>query len=471
MTVIPFRNDGSLIGDPLMRLANIDAEQALLGALFLDNRAYEAVVDLIDPADFSHPLNGEIFQAIGRAIESGRQATPPTIKDQFPTHHPYLVQLGRSAITLINAPDYARVISDLARRREIILAARQAEAEAASIEAAQDAAVVLDEIEERFFHLAEKRLPHDGGPRLVRESVGAVLASIEAAYKAGAPRTLQSGLVDLDRLTGGMAPGELVVLAGRPAMGKSALAGSIAWNAARTGKRVLYFSLEMTRAELAGRWVAGLTGISTDRQRKGEVAADEWAGIFEAAERVKEQPIVVDDQPRLAVAQMRQRARRVKRRHGLDLVIVDHLQLIRLGGKQESRRVEVGEASGMLKALAKELGVPILLLSQLNRAVEGRDNKRPTLSDLKESGDIEQDADQVMFLYREEYYLARQKPRRRDGEKGDSFIAREQEWATQLEAARGIAEIDLAKNRHGPTGGVKAHFDGLRQRFDNLFRD
>jgi replicative DNA helicase len=253
-------------------------------------------------------------------------------------------------------------------------------------------------------------------------------------------------------------------------MGKSCLAGSVAMSAARRGKRVAMFSLEMTGAELAGRWIAGLTGITTDCQRHGKIEPGDWQRLVHAQEELRRLAIFVDDQPRLSVAQMRQRCRRMRRRAGLDLVIIDHLQLVRQGGKQESRRLEIGDASSMIKAIAKELGVPILVLSQLSRSPEQRDDKRPILSDLRESGDIEQDADVVMFLYRDEYYLQRAEPRRRASDTADGFASKQADWTDAMSAAKGIAEIIVAKNRHGRTGVAKAYFDGERQTFTDLAR-
>lgn len=467
MPVIPLRPEAEEI-DPLLRLANLDAEQALLGAIFFDPRIFEHVVDLVSPGDFAFAWNGEIFRAIGRNLECGAPANPVGLKDHFdPEQWPYLVKVAQAAVTLRNAPDYARIVADLAQRREIVLAAREVIVEAATVDIERPAEAILETAEERLFGIATRR--QTGlGPRTLGASMAEIIAGIERAYKHAGALALPSGLADVDRLSGGMGAGELHVLAGRPGMGKSAAAGSIALNAARAGKRVLFFSLEMTRAELVERWLASLTGISTEDQRKGALDSRAWDRLLDTAEELKAFPLIVDDQPRLSVAQMRQRARRVRRRHGLDLVIVDHLQLIRLGGKQESRRIEVGEASGMLKALAKELGLPILLLSQLNREVEKRDNKRPMLADLRESGDIEQDADVVLLLYRDEYYLDREEPHRRGGESCENFNSRYADWIERCEQVRGIAEIAVAKNRHGRTGMARVHFDAGRQRFENL---
>ena len=462
--------------DPITRLANVEAEQALLGALLLNNQALEHVADLVSPEDFSHPVHGRLFAAIGERIANGMRADIVTLRTQFEQDEAlaklggarYLTSLVGSVVSVIGAPSYARTIADLARRREILFAAQDVIADAASVTADRDATAVLDEAEQRLYEIAE-RGNRQGAPRPLSDALGMAITATEAAYRRGGAELTTTGLEAVDRIISGMGAGDLLVLAGRPAMGKSACAGTIAANCAKEGKRALVFSLEMTRVELAQRWIAGDTGITTDAQRTGRLDMIDWDRIVEAQHRLSQLPIMVDDQSRLSVNQMRQRARRVKRRSGLDLVIIDHLQLIRQGGKQESRRLEIGDATSMLKAIAKELQVPILLLSQLSRAVEGRDDKRPTLSDLKESGDIEQDADVVMFLYREEYYLTRSEPKRKGYRSQEALATAEADWRAQVDAARGLAEIIVAKNRHGRTGIAKLAFDGERQRFENLY--
>ncbi len=333
---------------------------------------------------------------------------------------------------------------------------------------ARSAVDVVDAAEQRLYGIAEATVK--GGPEMIGDIARATLRDIEAAYKAGGAIIVDTGLIELDSIISGMGAGDLIVLGGRPGMGKTALAANIAFAAARDGKKPLFFSLEMTKPELSQRWLAGLTGFSTDKQRHGKIEPQEWPRLIEAQQILQALPIGIDDQARLSVAQMRQRARRHKRRFGLDLLIVDHLQLIRQGGRVENRRLEIGDATSSLKAVAKELQVPVLLLSQLSRAVEQRDNKRPSLADLRESGDIEQDADVVLFLYREEYYLQRAKLRRTPGEKQETFAAREFDHQTALDTAQGKAEIIVDKNRHGRNGVAYVAWSGERQRFDNLAR-
>lgn len=458
---------------PLASLCNVEAEQALLGAIFLNNKVFEHVADVLAPEDFGTPSHGRIYSVAGQLIGNGRPANAITLAaaaDQDPSiTRTYLVQLTTSAVTVINATGYAKIIADLARRRDIVAVAQDAIADAAVVDPERPADVVLDEVEERLYAIGDRRAVASG-PISLGTIVAETVGKIESAYKAGGAFTVDTGLSDLDQIISGMGAGDLCVLAGRPSMGKSACAGTIAVNVARTGKKVAIFSLEMSREELSQRWLAGLTGISTDRQRHGNIAANEWPKLAAASHDLNKLPIVVDDQARLSVPQIRQRARRIRRRHGLDLIIIDHLHLIRQGGKQESRRLEIGDATSMLKAVAKELRVPVLLLAQLNRGVESRDNKRPGLSDLKESGDIEQDADVVMFLYREEYYLTRNEPRHKAGQTREAYATERADWEDRCREVRGLAEIEVAKNRHGRTGGIRCTFDGERQRFENLAR-
>jgi replicative DNA helicase len=461
--------------EALKHLVNHEAEQWLLGAILVNNKAWDAVCDVVSPDDFAHRVHGSIFSAMGSIIGNGGVASPVTLYSYF-ADDPALKQFGggqyiailaASAVSVLNAPFYAQTVRDLAWRRELVLAVDEISSDARSVVPDRDFLAVLDDAEQRLYEIAE-RGTRQGAPRPLSDAVQAAITEMEATYRRGGAIIVDTGLVDLDRIVTGMGGGDMHVLAGRPAMGKSAGAGTIAANCAKAGKRVLFFSLEMTRLELARRWIAGVTGISTEAQRHGRVESCDWARLIEAQKYLNGLPIQVDDQPRLSVNQMRQRARRMKRRTGLDLVIIDHLQLVRQGGKQESRRVEIGDVTSSLKAIAKELDVPVLLLSQINRGVESRDDKRPTLSDLKESGDIEQDADVVMFLYREEYYASRTEPKRKEFETSERYAERLADWQRNLDDIKCLAEIIVAKNRHGRTGVAKVAFNGERQRFENL---
>ena len=471
----PSRPSFDRISDnPLAGLYDTEIEQALLGALFINNRAYEHVVDIVRPQDFGNAVHARIFEAMGSLIEAGRVADPRVLAglfDQDPALHDiggmkYLSRLAASAVTVINAPSYAIQIADLAHRREIVVAAQDMIADAAAADPSRRAAQVLDDAEQKLFDIAEATAR--GGPEEIAAISYAALQATQEAYRKPERRTIDSGLERLDKITGGFEAGDLIVLGGRPSMGKTALAGNIAAHAAKHRHRVLIFSMEMTKQQLTQRWLAGLSGIATERQRRGQIEEGEWAELMDAQAYLADLPIAVDDQPRLSVAQMRQRARRYKRRHGLAMVIVDHLQLVRQGGKVESRRLEIGDATSSLKAVAKELGVPVIVLSQLSRAVEQRDDKRPGLSDLRESGDIEQDADIVMLLYREEYYAERALGKRRATESKEAFEAREADRLQDLEKVKGLADIIVAKNRNGRTGLAKVAWNGERQRFNDL---
>jgi replicative DNA helicase len=467
----------------LQQLVNHEAEQALLGAILLNNRAYDAVCDSLSFDDFAHPLHGQIYATIGSILAGGGIANPITLQPYFAQEQQaafggnpggYLANLALNAVTVIGAPFYAKAIRGLARRRQLIQAADAILADAALVDAEREVEAVLDDAEQRLHDIGENTLA--GKPQPLSAIMPRTIEAIEAAYKrakdgGSGAIVVDTGLAAVDRIIRGMSAGDLVVLAGRPAMGKTAAAGTIAVNVAAIGKVTAFFSLEMTAEQLAMRWVAGRTGIPTDKQRHGELdGLVDWPSLHEANEYISRLPIHIDDQPRLSVGQIRQRARRIRRRHGLDLVVVDHLQLMRQGGRQESRRTEIGDVTSSLKALAKELGVPILLLSQLNRALENRDDKRPTMADLKESGDIEQDADIIVFVHRDAYYLERAEPKRRPRQTDEAFDSELRDWHERCDEARGKADLIIAKNRQGRTGFAVCAFDAKRQRFETLER-
>lgn len=465
--------------DPLAVLVSTEAEQALLGALLMDNRSFEYVADLVTADDFGLLLHARLFEAIAKLVSAGQKVDPVVLKARFDQDPDlkgqltgdYLAKLVMAVVTIANAPSYARTIADLSRRRDLVMTAQDLLAEAANLQDPDRSAIdVIEAFEQQLYRIGN--VATNGGPEAIASIARNTILEIEARYKAGGVATVDTGLAEVDNIIGGMGAGDLIVLGGRPSMGKTALAGTIIFNVAnRVPPKVpLIFSLEMTKGELVERWLAGLTGIETERQRLGRIREDEWPRLVEAQQFLAGLPIAVDDQARLSVAQMRQRARRHKRRFGLSLIVVDHLQLVRQGGKVENRRLEIGDATSSLKAVAKELEVPVLVLSQLSRAVEQREDRRPILSDLRESGDIEQDSDVVMFLYREEYYLERMKMVRSPKETIDTFAAREAAYFDALAASRGLAEILIPKNRHGRTGVATVAWRANRQRFENLAR-
>jgi replicative DNA helicase len=471
--ILPMRDGDNAFPDRLP--SNAAAEQALLGALLIDNRSYDRVVDILRDTDFAHAVHARIYVAIGRLIDRGSSANPVTLKDFFEQDGAlaeiggagYLAKLAGSAVTVVNALDYAVTIIDLSRRRTIILACRDAILAARKVEFDRSAGDIMAAFDATMLAVADR-----SEQRAVRFSaaVDAAVAAAESTYKAdGQVIGITTGLADLDRCLGGLHDSDLIILAARPAQGKSALAGTIADGAARSGRQVLFFSLEMSSDQLAARQIAAVTGVSAEKQRSGPLESSEINSIIAGRDGIAALPITIDDDPMVTMAQIRARSRRHKRRYGLGLIVVDYLQLM-LSDKvrPENRVQEVSALSRGLKALAKELNIPVLALSQLSRAVEQRDDKRPMLSDLRESGSIEQDADVVVFIYREEEYVARQEPQRKANESEDKFASRTSGWSEHLDRCRGVAELLIRKNRHGATRTCRVHFNAGRTTFENL---
>jgi replicative DNA helicase len=460
---------------PRPALANTDAEQALLGAIFINNRAWERVADFLKPEHFAIGVHGRIYEAIGKLIDSGSTANPVTLKPMFDRDEAlasiggaaYLARLAYAAVTVANTEDYARAIHDLYLRRELAAIGEDVVNDAHKIEHDDPAAAQIERVEARLFELAT--IGQIGaGLRPLAESLAHAITKAETAYKSGT-RTVgvPTGLLDLDRLLGGLHKSDLIVLAGRTAMGKSALAINIAKNAAShpaDPAHVGFFSPEMSAEQLATRILAEASGISSDSIRRGELKPDDFNDFLAIGRQLADLPLWIDETPALTVAALRSRARRLKRRKGLDLIVIDYIQLLQSTRDErrrqsENRMQEISEITRGLKALAKQLDVPVLAISQLSRAVEQREDKRPLLSDLRESGSIEQDADSVMFIFREEYYL-------REPDPADQV--RWSAWYDKISTARNKAELIVAKNRHGPVGTIYLRFDHAMTRFDNL---
>jgi replicative DNA helicase len=377
----------------------------------------------------------------------------------------FLTQLAAAGAQLLHFEDYARLVYDLWQRRQLLAIAEDIQRAAYSAELNDPAAVQIERAETQLYQLAEKG---DAGPgfRPLGEVTRRTIEIAEAAYKRGARIVgVPTGLVDLDRLLGGLHRSDLVILAGRTSMGKSALAVDISLNAAKRGCVVGVFSLEMADVQLASRVLGGESGIASDWVRRADLNQQHFDRLLEAKRKTDRLPLFIDDTPGHTVAALRSRARRLKRRHGLDLIVTDYLQLIQptradgSHGGQQNRVQEVSEITRGLKALAKELDVPVLALSQVSRAVEAREDKRPLLSDLRESGSIEQDADVVIFVYRGEYY-------EREPPVGE--VQKHAAWCEKMAHLRNQAEVIVAKQRHGPTGTVQLHFDHDTTRFSNL---
>ncbi len=476
--------------DPHFRQApnNMEAEQALLGAILVNNEAFYRVSDFLKPEHFNEALHARLFELVSALVRAGKLATPVTLKTFLPddldvaglTGPQYLARLAAEATTIINAQDYGRIIYDLSVRRDLITIGEEIVNKAYDAEVDSSPNKQIEEAEKRLYEIAETGR-YDGGFQRFGDALS---QSVDMASKAfqrdGHLSGIATALDDLDQQMGGLQPSDLIILAGRPAMGKTSLATNIAFNIAAayrgdtrpdgtvetvSGGIVGFFSLEMSAEQLATRILAEQAEIASYKIRRGDISETEFSKLAAAAQTMSVIPLYIDDTGGLSIAQLVARARRLKRQRGLDFMVVDYLQLLSGSSKSSSqnRVQEITEITTGLKALAKELQVPIMALSQLSRQVESRDDKRPQLSDLRESGSIEQDADVVMFVYREEYYLKSREPKPGTEE---WF-----QWETDMKAAENTAEIIVGKQRHGPTGTVKVHFEPQFTRFSNLALD
>jgi replicative DNA helicase len=467
--------------------ANVEAEQALLGALLYDNAAFERIGDYLQARHFFEPFHQRLFASIESHIRKGQLAEPILLAEQF-SRDPafdelggvrYLADLVDRAPPAANAPDYARAVYDLALRRDLIRIGGDIANDAAQGDPELSARDQIERAEQQLFTLAETGGTSQGFVTFSDALHGAVTMAAEAHSREGGLAGLSTGLIDLDQKIGGLHPSDLVILAARPSMGKTSLACNIAFDVAKQyawepqpdgskktvrGGVVAFFSLEMSAEQLAMRLLAEVSGVSGDRLRKGEIDASEFGRVRDAALEIQEAPLYIDATGGITMAKLAARARRLKRMVGLDIIIVDYLQLVTGGDNKSDNRVqEVSMITQGLKALAKELSVPVMALSQLSRQVENREDKKPQLSDLRESGSIEQDADMVMFVYRESYYLSRLEPR--------EGTAEHLNWQEEMDKVRGLAEIIIGKQRHGPIGNVKLSFNEDITKFGNLARD
>jgi replicative DNA helicase len=472
--------------------SNIEAEAALLGALMLDNRLVEDVQLKLRSDHFFEPLHGRIYDAVLRMTDRNMVANPVTLRPLFEADEAmkevggasYLAQLTGSGAAIIGARDFAQQIYDLALLRSLVAVGRD------MVEGALDTSedvLPLEQIERaetELYKVAEQ----GGGEGKVKAFADATKLALETAEKAlnsgGHLSGITTGLDSINTKIGGMHPSDLMILAGRPGMGKTSLATNIAYSAARrflqdqedgiepgksAGAAVAFFSLEMSADQLATRVLAEQSGISAENLRMGKISQGEFRNLARAAAELQALPLYIDDTPGLTIAALRARARRLKRQKGIGFVVIDYLQLLQGTGKNsgDNRVQEISEISRGLKQLAKELDVPVLALSQLSRAVEQREDKRPQLSDLRESGSIEQDADMVWFVYREDYYINAKEPKRpADGDDPKIFEAYEQ-WKIDMERVYGLAELIVAKQRHGATGKVRLRFDARITKFSD----
>ena len=469
-------------GEAVTQPSNIEAEQQLLGAILTNNEAYDRVSNIIEAHHFHDPVHARIFEAAESRIRRNMLASPVTLKPFLEDDEGlrelggprYLARLAASAISSLAARDYAQVIYDLAIRRDLIRLGMEITTRAAGPGQAGPGEQIA-EAEQELYDLGERGRAGTGFETFCSAATDAVHHATAALQRGGGMAGLATGLVDLDRILGGLHRTDLLVLAGRPSMGKTALATNIAFNIAKRYRRgtlpdgsvgaleggvVGVFSLEMSAEQLASRILAGAAEVEGDRIRRGELGEDELRRFYGAAKTLEACPLHIDDTPALPISQIAARARRLKRTHGLDLLVVDYLQLARAGTARDSRVHEVTEITQGLKAMAKELEIPVLALSQLSRQVEQRPDKRPQLSDLRESGSIEQDADVVMFVYREAYYREREKPSDSDGE----AMA---EWLADMNRLSYRADLIVGKQRHGPIGTVELGFEPAFTRFGN----
>ena len=469
-----------------MLVANLEAEQSVLGSLLVNNELFEDISSIITAQHFSDNLHQLIFEKIEIITTNQRIATPLTLKNTIDTHpsfqnpteaQDYLLFLMNRSVGPILAKEYARVIFDLSTLRSLRNLGFDIVAQTEKLTETPPSEYITD-VEQSLYKISQTGRTERGFISFGSAISQAVQGAVAAHKRSGNLAGVATQLTDLDQKLGGLHPSDLLILAGRPSMGKTALATNIAFNVAAnyrqetdiTGKKittdggvVAFFSLEMSADQLAARILAEQTELSSEKLRRGDFSEDEFFNLHEAAKHLENIPLFIDDTPALALSTLTARCRRLKRQYGLGLVIIDYLQLLRPpshGRRNDNRVQELTEISMGLKALAKELAVPVVALSQLSRQVEQREDKRPQLSDLRESGSIEQDADVVMFVYREEYYVGRKEP--------SMGTPEHEKWQTELANCRNIAEVIIGKQRHGPIGSVRLQFNAQFTRFSDL---
>ncbi|WP_298969856.1 replicative DNA helicase [uncultured Roseobacter sp.] len=480
--ITAFNPTGVDVQSPETMPHSIEAEQQLLGAILTNNDIYDRVASIIGPKHFYDPVHARIFEIAAARIAKNNLASPVTLKTFMEDDEglkelggpAYLARLAGAAISAFAVRDYAQMIYDLAVRRDLIQLGREISDKAATVDVASEPKEQIVEAEQALYKLAEQGQTEGGFQSFLKAVTDAVNVANAAYQREGGLAGVSTGLIDMDKKLGGLHRSDLLILAGRPSMGKTSLATNIAFNIAKAykkGKRhdgsegaieggvVGFFSLEMSAEQLAARILSEAAEVPSEQIRRGDMTEAEFRRFVDAAKALEACPLFIDDTPSIPIAQLATRARRLKRTHGLDLLIVDYIQLAR--GTSDNRVQEIGEISMGLKAIAKELDIPVIGLSQLSRQVESREDKRPQLSDLRESGSIEQDADVVMFVFREEYYKEREKP-------GDHDLEAMAKWQEEMERLHGRAEVVIGKQRHGPIGTVELSFEGRFTRFGNL---
>jgi len=447
--------EGSAIDSAEYRLKlppnSVEAEQSLLGGLMLDNASWDKVADLIVASDFYRKDHRLIFSAVAALVEDSQPCDVVTVSEFLDNRNElgaaggleYLATLANETPGAANARAYARILRERSTLRSLIHAGNEISGNAFATDG-RSATDLVDEAERLVFEIAEKGSRGKSGFKALKQILPAAVDRIDLLHQSGGDITgVPTGYTEFDKMTAGLQPGELIIIAGRPSMGKTTLAVNIAENAAIGAKiPTAIFSMEMPSQQLALRMISSLGRVDQTHLRTGKFPDEDWSRINTAVQLMSDAPIFIDDSPSLSPTEIRARARRLKREHGLGLIVLDYLQLMQVHGNTENRATEISEISRSLKALAKELELPVIALSQLNRSVEQRTDKRPVMSDLRESGAIEQDADIIVFIYREEVYNA-ETPR------------------------KGVADIAIAKQRNGPIGDFPLTFVGRYTKFEN----
>ncbi len=451
---------------------NIEAEQAILGSILVSNEIFDDVSPILNSKNFYDPMHQKIFIAIEKLIFSGMLANPITLKNLFENEKDelnipdYLIKITKFSSSSRQTIEYSKLVYDLFVKRELIKISEDLSFTAKSNNLNKDGKTIIEDTEKNLFDLAEKG---NFNSSLIKfdEAMRQTIEMASSAYKneegiVGVP----TGLTDLDARLGGLHKSDLIIIAGRPSMGKTALATNIAFNAAKNIQQsekkscVAFFSLEMSSEQLSTRIIAEQSRIKSNDIRRGQISEEQFDKFIETSKNISELPLYIDETPAITISALSNRARRIKRLFGLDLVVIDYIQLMRANFTRDGRVQEISEITQGLKALAKELSVPVLALSQLSRAVEQRDDKKPQLSDLRESGSIEQDADVVMFVFREAYYLQNKEPR--------PATVEHAEWQAKMNEVSHLAELIIQKQRHGPTGTIMLEFEAMFTKFKNL---
>ena len=451
---------------------NIEAEQSVIGSILVSNEMFDEINMIVTSKYFYDPMHQKIFSAIEKLIYSGMLANPITLKNYFEKEKDeinvpdYLIKITKFSTAKRQTTEYSKLIYDLFVKRELIKISENIIDTAKLNDLDHDGQSIIENFERSLFDLAEKG---SFSSSLIKfdEAMRMTIEMASSAYKndegiVGVP----TGLTDLDDRLGGLHKSDLLIIAGRPSMGKTALATNIAFNAAKKIQEdsrkstIAFFSLEMSSEQLSTRILAEQSRIKSNDIRRGRISEEQFDKFIETSKNISELPLYIDETPAISIAALSNRARRIKRLYGLDMVVVDYIQLMKASNFKDGRVQEISEITQGLKALAKELSVPVLALSQLSRAVESRDDKKPLLSDLRESGSIEQDADVVMFVYREAYYLERKEPQ--------PATVDHAEWQSKMNDIANRAEIIIGKQRHGPTGNVFLEFEAMFTKFKDI---